>query len=259
MTDCLLQAWRITGEDRYLEPIRSMSAIRLEYLENSTDTEPPEGSRAWCGRRMGSLLGGTLAKYRFLTGDKSYDRLLEQDATPYMRFRPHGDMTDLLTALRSNRIALSRNFAAYTSEVRYTDRVPVWPNRWLHYTGLEPGAKSFDYRVLYQMATGDVDNPDFFPQNAVRWMTPPRDIAALVSETGDSFKAMLYHFGENDRKMGAELYLLPEGKYEYRLLVESPEDIEFVASGKLVVSGASTGLTFTLPARQTCYLEVVPE
>ncbi len=48
----------------------------------------------------------------------------------------------------------------------------------------------------------------------MRWLTPPRDIAALVTDSGaDKLVAELFHFGPDDRRMGAEFYLLKPGAY----------------------------------------------
>jgi hypothetical protein len=54
----------------------------------------------------------------------------------------------------------------------------------------------------------------YFPLNAVRWRTPPRDIAALVTESGkDRFEARLFHFGTTPRSFDAELLMLAPGQY----------------------------------------------
>ena len=39
------------------------------------------------------------------------------------------------------------------------------------------------HELLYRMVTGDTNAPRF-PQMAVRWLTPPNDIAALVTHAG---------------------------------------------------------------------------
>ena len=52
----------------------------------------------------------------------------------------------------------------------------------------------------------------YFPPASVRWLTPPQDIAAMVTSTSrDRFAARLFHFGTDPRVMQAELYLLSPG------------------------------------------------
>ncbi len=256
VSDTLLQAWHMTGEERWLKPVRSMASIRRGWLENRPESEAQPGSLDWCAGRMGSTISGTLAKYRFLTGSGEFDNLLASDASPYVRYRLDGEMEGLLVALRKNAKAVSVNFEGYTSEVRHTDRVMVWPSRWLVRTGVDPAAESINSRLLYQMATGDVGDHRFFPLNAVRWLTPPRNIAAFVRESGRTFSADLFHFGVNKRPMAAELYLLPQGHYRWVLSIDG-ETVPG-SSGTVTVDSTRTTLPFTLPAGKTVRLEVRP-
>jgi len=254
VTDTLLQTWWMTGDETYLEPIRSMARIRLAAVADPPSGEPEPGSLDWCADRIGSRINGTLAKYRFLTGQTEFDSLLENDASPYVRYRLYNDSGPLLAALGRNAEAVSKNFEGFTSEVRYTDRVMVWPSRWLGTTGIDPGARSIDSRILYSTVTGDVGDWSYFPMNAVKWLTPPREIAALVTDTGGRFSAELFHFGTDDRPMEAELYLLMPGTYELRLVPEGasrpPE------KKRIEVTGSKTRVSFTLPPRRLCRLEV---
>jgi len=256
VTDTLLQTWWMTGNDRYLEPIRSMATIRLDFLGKRPAGDGPPGSLPWCAARMGSRLSGTLAKYRFLTGDDEFDDILARDASPYVRFRLNGDTGPLIESLRRNAEAVSRNFEGFTSEVRYTDRVMVWPSRWLVTTGIDRSARSIDSGVLYRMATGDVGDYAFFPMNAVRWLTPPRDIAVFVTESGGKFGARLFHFGTDRRDMAAELYLLPGGTCTMTLKTGDGTVLE---RRDIVAGGSKTKVAFTLPPRKVCVLEVRPK
>jgi hypothetical protein len=53
---------------------------------------------------------------------------------------------------------------------------------------------------------------------AVRWRTPPTEMAALVTESSTTrFAAELFHFGEQPRPLTAELRLLKPGKYRVQL------------------------------------------
>jgi hypothetical protein len=91
--------------------------------------------------------------------------------------------------------------------------------------------------------------------NAGRWLTPPRAIAALVTESGyHRFRAELYHFGEEPRPMEAELYLLEPGEYDLRLSEEGSESTAYETN--LTVEGPRTRVKFNLPPRQLCVLEV---
>jgi hypothetical protein len=90
----------------------------------------------------------------------------------------------------------------------------------------------------------------------VRWLTPPRDIAAMVTERGNTrFAAELFHFGEKKRSMEAELYLLDPGKYTFELAGEDGKAIN--GPTPFAVSGARTRIALELPARELCRLRVL--
>ena len=162
----------------------------------------------------------------------------------------------MVRALQENARALRLNWPGYTSEVRYTDRVLRFPtlfgkngilsSRTIDLPSPNPG-------LLYSSVTGDPGAGLYFPMNAVRWLTPARDIAALVTESKtDQFKAQLFHFGSKTRQMGAELYLLAPGAYKLTLSAGG----KILRSQLIAVSGPRTHVSFDLPPRQLCGLKV---
>ncbi|MFO7903230.1 MAG: hypothetical protein ACQESR_16510 [Planctomycetota bacterium] len=260
LTDALLLTYHMTDNEKYLQPIRSMARIRLDYLEDPKQGEP--GSRAWCAARMG-FLNSTLAKYRLLTGDKTFDDLLASNGSPYLRFRLQGERSGLEDALSRNAKAFAYNFERYTSEVRWTDRVLRFPAVFRGSVKLaEPQYEvhSPNPRLLYSTATGDPGGLGYFPLNAVRWRTPPRGIAALVTEAGPSrFGAELFHFGTEPRAMGAEFYLLDPGSYRLVVRDAPRQDAEPVQEERFDAQGSRTRVDFTLPARTPCTVEVLQD
>ncbi len=258
MLQSLLLAYHMTQDPKYLDPIKSMARIRLEYLKHPPENAPEEGSEAWCAAKM-DFLKGTVAKYRFLTGKTDLDELLALDASTYTAFRMTGNREGLEAALEANAAALRINFEGYTSEVRYTDRVIRFPSLFAAnsmYPKAIPGIALPDTDLLYSTATGDPGSVMYFPLNAVRWLTPPRDLAALVTESGtNAFTAELFHFGEKPRPMAAELYLLEPGNYAFSV---PPIEASITSAPQpFTVTGARTRITFELPPRRLCVLRVV--
>jgi hypothetical protein len=264
MTRTMLLTYHMTGNEKYLEPIRSMAEIRMKYLNHPPEGDPEPGSAAWCalegsprfaGTGMARFLPSTLAKYRLLTADSAFDELLKADAGGYMKMRL-GEGTEAMVAdLEQNARAFRMNRPAYTSEMRWTDRVLTFNARW----GNEGNGWDWpvpNTSVLYSAATGDPGDPRYFPLNAVRWLTEPRAFAALVTESGQKrFVAQLYHFGEEPRDLEAELYLLDAGRYE---LTVGEEEGRELASQTLEVAGPRTRISIDLPARKLCILRVEP-
>jgi hypothetical protein len=261
MLHTLLLTHHMTGEPKYLEPIRSMANIRLKYLSAPPKKQPVPGNEAWCASRMGSL-SRVITKYKFITGSTEFDELLTKEMSPYMRFRLRGDLESLILALQHNAEALRINFEGYTSEVRYTDRVLRFPSL---FSGAEVLAKPIeairtpDPSLLYSMVTGDPGGAGYFPLNAVRWLTPPRNIAMIVTESrSDRFAAELFCFDAEPRSMSAEFYMLDPGRYRLTVTPNKEQIAMPSQAYDFVVKGRRTRVSFTLPARRLCVLGIRP-
>jgi hypothetical protein len=258
LTDALLLTYHQTRDEKYLAPIHSMAGLALRRADQRAGAASAPGSEAWCARRM-SFLRGSLAKYRLLTGDDSYDRLLGGGSSPVLNLHLTGDRGPLIRALRDASQAFSYNFERYTSEVRYTDRVLRFPAVFQGDVRLaEPRfpVHTPDHRLLYCTVTGDPGGLGSFPLNAVRWLTRPREIAALVTNTDRRhFTAELFHFGRAPRTMGAELYLLENGQYRWTLTSGTTT----LEQSTVTVSGPRTRVMFELPPRQLCQLTLIPQ
>jgi PAS domain S-box-containing protein len=254
MLNTLLLTADMTGDEKYVEPIRSMARVWEKHAGRSTSEHPEPGSEAWCAQRMEDFLPAVLAKYRVLAGDTQFDALWRSDADGYASYRFAGDRQALEEGLTENAEAFRKNFPAFTSEVCYTDRVLSFDSNYQKYYASEPLPRSRP-GLLYSAVTGDPGGAGYFPMNAVRWLTEPREIAALVTEAGEErFAAELYHFGEEPREMGARFYLLSPGTYEATL--ERAADGSTVEQRSMTVEGLSSQTAFELPARELCRLRL---
>ena len=98
-----------------------------------------------------------------------------------------------------------------------------------------------------------------FPLNAVRWLTPPRDIAAMVTgASADNLTAELFHFGTQSRAMAAELYLLSAGSCRAQF-VEKATGRAAMPATRLTVDSPRTRLELELPPAKLCVLRVERE
>jgi hypothetical protein len=139
--------------------------------------------------------------------------------------------------------------------MRYTDRVLSYTDRWCN-RGNGWAYPSPNTDLLYSTVTGDPGNNSYFPMNAVRWLTKPRQIAALVTDNSRrNFKAQLYHFGDIDRDMGAEFFLLKAGNYKMTL---TGADGTLISTSRVVVKGPQTLVPFVIPPRNLCSLQLSP-
>ena len=119
---------------------------------------------------------------------------------------------------------------------------------------VEHGLPAVDPGFVYSTVTGDPGGALYFPMNAVRWRTGPDDIAALVTDSGtDRLEAELFHFGSDPRPMGAELFMLARGAYDWSLTRESGN---VLAASSFEVSGPRASIRFELPPGVLCKLTI---
>jgi hypothetical protein len=256
MTSTLLLAWHMTRDEQYLAPIHSMAALARQHRSAPADAAP--GTVTWAARQMEGFLGDTLAKYRLLSGDTRYDDLLRTSASGYMKYRLGGDTRALARSLEQNAEAFRSNWEAYTSEMRWTDRVVSFTSNYLRYLP-EPAPPAPQPQVLYACATGDPGTPLIFPLNAVRWRTSPRDIAALVTASGPtSFAAELFHFGDTPRRLAAEFLLLRPGDYELTVTPADATAGDAPSRTRFRVTGPRAEAPLTLPPRRLAVVTVQP-
>jgi hypothetical protein len=258
MCDALLLAHHMTGEEKYLAPLRSMADARLAWLQARSRDGVETGSRLWCGSKLG-FLANTLVKYKLLTSSNEFDELLDRDYGNSSGSRLDPGDSQLVRGLERTAAALAVNFPGRTSEVRWTDRVfafaRLFGDDMLHPQAISACNQRPDLTLLYGSATGDRGRFQVFPLNAVRWLTPPRDIAAVVTERASNrFTAQLYHFGESPRQMGAELYLLEPGRYTLSFSTVDGRTIGQATAFE--VEGARTQVDFTLRPRTEAILDV---
>jgi len=242
----MVLAYHLTGDDAYLEPLKEMVALRQQYLNLDLQlTELSPGSKPWCAVGLISVLSEPLAKYRALTGDTDYDQYLLRDADDYVKYRLSGQREILVESLAYYGSAIQSNFEIYTSEVRHTDRVLAF-NDYFQET-IDPTVPSSRRiaSLLYQTITGDLGSLSYFPMNAVRWKTLPKDLAVLVTDSSTSgLIAELYNFQQQPKTFDAELYLLDHGRYQLR--IESSNG-EILNSRQIEISQSNRTITISIP------------
>lgn len=265
ITDALMVAHVMTGKEHYLDPLRSMAAIRLKHLKNPAGELKP-GTEAWCADQLAprqnanSNTGGlvkTLARFKALTGTAEFDELIALEGSEFVIRTDQAGKRELEVALRESLAALRVNFPGFTSEVRSTDRCV----RFVQFLAEDyafdayKGVMQPKHELLYRMVTGDKNAPRF-PQMAVRWLTPPKDIAALVTEASTTqFAAELFHFGKKPREMSAELRQLKPGSYAVSLVVDG-KPVKLADDSVKIEKGRFARLPLVLPPQGLAVLRV---
>eukprot|EP00927_Polykrikos_kofoidii_P081986 TRINITY_DN8007_c0_g1_i1.p1 TRINITY_DN8007_c0_g1~~TRINITY_DN8007_c0_g1_i1.p1 ORF type:complete len:756 (-),score=80.50 TRINITY_DN8007_c0_g1_i1:284-2476(-) len=240
LLDAFVLAYHKTKNTTYLEPLHLMAEFHRSHKD---DKAGEQGSNGWIAKQLGNVLRSPISKLRKLTGTTDFDEI--QSNTPPW-------------ALSMNAKIFGINFEAFTSEVRYTDRVLWFPyavrTGWMVDEKVGLPAKVLHHTSVYTTITGDVGDFDVYPMNAVRWNTQPIDIAMRVTNsTLRKFEAELFHFGESERPMSAELLLLSTGNYVMTL---RNEVTGMMTQRNVNVSGLRTTVDFVLPSKNLCSLKV---
>lgn len=254
----LLVAYEVTRDARYVEPLKSMAAIRRDFLNQYPEgielADLKAGSVEWAAAQMGDLLPGALASYRMISGDTQFDDLLQIDGNGYVRFLIGGEVDSVVNALAQTQHALSMNKPMFTTEVRSTDRV----YRYIagYYSHFIDGLTTPDTRLIYATLTGDTTTWVGSRLPAVKWLTSANDFAALVQAfTTNHFKAQVFHFGFDPRQMAAEFPLLEPGKY--RLILRLPEDARILSECSFEVDANNHVVSLEIPSGQLVEIEVI--
>lgn len=253
MLNTMLLCFHMSGKETYLQPIFSMASIYRKFSNQAIHPTPKAGSLEWCVKQMPSFLPGVLAKYRMITGDQQFDDLIVRIGDAYSRMRFGDDRQSLEDHLHEQSGAFLYNFEAFTSEVKWTDRVFSFHGAYLNDL-LDDPIPSYDANILFASLTGNVGDALYFPMNAVRWLSPARDFAALVLDAEPThFRAELFYFGEGSRSLEAELYLLRPGSYQLRLTDETGT---LLSKQQMDLSTAPFRIPIELPPSRLCLFEV---
>jgi len=241
MVSSLLLAAEVSGDPVFVETVDAMVTLREDWRAKPLGDDVI-GSEAWAAAEMNFLADG-LASHRARTGDRRWDTTIAADGDAWQRLAVGGDRADVEAALSASAEAFRWDWPAYTSEVRFTDRVLKLHSKFINETADRPTPKT---SILYQTTSGDAADSSYGPVPAVRWRTHPRDIAALVTVASPTtLIAELYNFEATDRDMGAHLYRIRNGNWSLSCDGE-------VLLGSVVDSESA----FTLPPGQLCVLEV---
>jgi hypothetical protein len=256
-TQTFVLGWHLTGDKKYLEPVWAMAEARRTWLKDPV-SDPPPGSLAWCGQQMRGL-DPALAKIRMLTGTTEFDDLLSDDTNGYQAMLTTDRDDQLVLDLRNHAETLRNFFPGFSSEIRVTDRTMRFPALFTAegtlYGAPLVGIHEPDTQLVFSSLTGEPGDGMYFPLNGVRWLTPPKDFAALARKNSRGrFSAEVFHFGKAPRAMGLELLLLEPGVYTLRL--ENVRSGEMLDSRQLHISNDNRRASIEIPARTLCRIDV---
>ncbi|MBV71054.1 MAG: hypothetical protein CMH52_06845 [Myxococcales bacterium] len=243
----LVQTHVMTGEPRYLDPLRFVADNR-----NLADPDAEEGSLGWALAEVSGQMLEAMSKYRLATEQALFDGVLRSRGHVYVRSILTGNSDLLDGALEALNEQLSVDYAAYTSEVRFTDRVFKFHRRYAdQFRNVSHGRP--DTKLLYQMITGDFGEGIYFPLRAVKWNIAPTDVAVRVHRNRpDAFESELFNFSESSRRIPVSLFRLNDGSYRWEMSCNR----HMPTAGRVDENAEQHSFTVVVPPRTLCQIAV---
>jgi hypothetical protein len=205
MQDTFLSAYKLSGNNKFLQPFHTFMAWQQSEMPKGSKKFPDldEDPLGWAiSRAKGGLNSNTLAQYRWLTQDNTYDNLIIERLWPAQRLQLTGDYESFLKIIENALQRLRVNFNLQTREVIQTDRA-----------GLAGSSLSFGAYTGGVREWKDAGMPTM----AVTWDVPHADFSALVvGATPKELRVWLYNHRPENMKVGMRLWQLLPGEYEVR-------------------------------------------
>ncbi|MEO1020973.1 MAG: hypothetical protein AAFW89_00400 [Bacteroidota bacterium] len=244
MYDQFLFTWKMTNDDRYLEPMHTtIELIRKHEAAISKPIDQLEtGSEAWAAHVVANRSGfwNVVSTWRFYTNENRYDDLLTNYGGAYAKYRLSGDLTHLEKAMNRYLEAIRYNKPMFTTEVIHTDRVFITKGR------------SREAGDLQAMITGNGISESSSPYGVINWEKASREVTFLVTDHSQTHvDVQLYSFGETAEEIDYRLWNLKPGTYT--VMVDGKEQ------SRLTVDGNGTRGSFDLPVKTVVRLTIQHE
>lgn len=243
----------LTGDKSFLNPINKVAEL-MRHQQEETETAEP-GTLKWVEQTLtaggddktagANPFGNLFAMTANLSGDKQYDQLIRQYASPYNKYQLTGDVKELLGGFDQILNSLHYNFPLLTSEVKFTDRVYV---------------RGSD--LLTGMYTGHFGRGFEYPALVATWKNTGRNVSVFVRK-GDRSSAVvsLYNAGAA-RQVEMNTWMLAPGQYKLRIGTDENDDTvaEKLIHEELVTIRERVGvIRIDLPARSQIVVRIDPE
>lgn len=205
----------LTGDKSFLNPINKVAELMRSRDEEMETAQP--GSLKWVEQTLtaggddrtagANPFGNLFAMTAKLGGDKQYNQLISQYASPYNKYQLTGQVKELLGGFDQILNSLRYNFPLLTSEAKFTDRVYV---------------RGSD--LLTGMYTGHFGRGFEYPALVATWKNTGRNVSVFVRK-GDRSSALvsLYNAG-NAKQVEMNTWMLAPGEYRLRIGTDENDD-----------------------------------
>ncbi|NLE61035.1 MAG: hypothetical protein GX616_22030 [Planctomycetes bacterium] len=275
--EVLAIAYAVTGEDRYIRPIREMLRFFSTYARPAVkkgDPLPPDRLPAEYqfppGWRDGTestrwardvALGHPGGWYYYLTGDTQFDAAFSQVLGEQIERGPFSRIDRRIVdgAWRRATSFRDKYFAEVVPKLQYADSLANYAAAWWQ---KQYGTMTFGQRCFRDGGhlANSVNWPWVdFPPPSVVWKDTGYETAIFVLEDAPQrLRVALCNLGAEGRRIGMQVFTLDEGSYNLRLGPDADEDglFDAVTTARPAEVERGTKLWFDLPKNVTMLLEL---
>ena len=243
----------LTGDASLLKPVNKVAELITKYDGEEKSYEP--GSLKWVEKTLkvggedktagANPFGNIFAMTARLIGEKRFDDLIRQYASPYNKYQLTGDLKEMLGGFDQILNSLRYNFPLMTSEVKFTDRVYV---------------RGSD--LLTGMYTGHFGRGFEFPALVATWKNTGTDVNVFVRK-GDTSSAVvsLYNAGAA-KEIEMNTWMLAPGVYKMTIGTDKNDDTvpeKIIMEESITITERVASIPVLLPAGQEVVVRIVQE
>ena len=191
-----LALFAVTGDPFWMSSLQANLAAVEKLTPNSNR---PVGSAEWAAHVCDSdELAQVFSKWKLLSNNRGADTYLKKRGSAYVQYLLTGQTAAIEEELQKVITGLSSNLELSTSEVLFTDRVNI------------PGSE-----ILYEMMTGGVGAPTYYPLHAITWENTSSNVATFVTRSlSDELHIKLFNFTPDTLSVTSRLWRLVPGQYK---------------------------------------------
>ncbi|MCG8528920.1 MAG: hypothetical protein MI748_21260 [Opitutales bacterium] len=209
--DHLLFCYRISGDPKYLEPMRmTLKLIQERVFQTSEidDSKLIPGSEMWAANLLANTsdFWSVAEQWRIVEGDPEYDEHLMEHGSSFLKYWITKDTEPLANGIEEVILSkLDYNLPMRTTEVLFTDRVHV----------TQRGDYKDSAELLASMLTGSTVNNGTSPYMSHIWLEAPEGFTSLIDDFEPQKRsAWIFLHQDEAAEVKARVFQLPQGRYD---------------------------------------------
>ncbi|MCB9210671.1 MAG: hypothetical protein H6609_14990 [Ignavibacteriales bacterium] len=242
-----LSSYLLFNDRKYLEPIElTLKLIERNINKNLDQVE--KGSEEWITKMLleSDNFAETIEIWRLLTNNNSYDKLIQQIGSDYIKYRLSGEVAHLENGSMNIINYTYFNRDLLTTEAYFTDRVEIKNLR---------GGQDIGTSHIEAMYNGSSFADIFYPFSPISWKNVNKNLSAVVNESSDSALSIIV-FNHSEETIFPTIVFnhLKNGLYNFDLIEKK--------SGKTIntknfeIQKRNSDYTFELKSNSEYFVEI---